>query len=189
VRTTCNEPEQIETMTSDHIVRALARLPLFKGLTMTQLNAIARRADHVLFHPGAVILEENTEGDAAILIIAGDAVRVSGSELKARLEPIPPGSLLGETAMLVEATFGSTVVARNHVRALRIGRTELHAQMLDDPLIADTLVQNIAQRLSRLANELRQVDALLAESETEEAAGLANATSRVEQADLPAPAN
>jgi CRP/FNR family cyclic AMP-dependent transcriptional regulator len=174
-------------MASDLIVRALARLPLFKGLTSQQLNEIARRAEHVLYHPGAVIMEENADGDAAILIIAGEAMRVSGSELKARLEPVPPGSLLGETAMLVEATFGSTVVARSHVRALRIGRAELHAQMLDDPLIADTLVQNIAQRLSRLADELRQIDAIFAGSETEEAAGLTNTTSRVEQLDLPAP--
>jgi CRP-like cAMP-binding protein len=170
-------------MASDLIVRALARLPLFKGLTLAQLNEIARRAEHVLYHPGAVILEENAEGDAAILIIAGDAARVSGSELKARLEPIPAGSLLGETAMLVEATFGSTVVARNHVRALRIARAELHAQMLDDPLVADTLVQNIAQRLSRLADELRQVDAILAASETAKPPALIAASSQVEQTD------
>ena len=67
-----------------------------------------------------MIIEENTEGDAAILIITGEAVRVSGPELKSRLEPIPPGALLGESAMLVEAIYGSTVVARGQVQALRI---------------------------------------------------------------------
>ncbi len=106
-------------MAADLIVRTLARLPLFKGLTLVQLNEIARRAEHVLYHPGAMIMEENAEGHAAILIVAGEAARVSGPELKSRLEPIPAGALLGETAMLVEATYGSTVVARGHVRALQ----------------------------------------------------------------------
>ncbi len=170
-------------MASNLIVRALARLPLFKGLTSVQLGEIVRRAEHVLYHPGAVIMEENTEGHAAILIIAGEAVRVSGPELTSRLEPIPPGSLLGETAMLVESTFGSTVVARTHVRALRIGRDELHALMQTDPLIADLLVQNVAQRLTRLVDELRQIDAILGGAET----GPAGLTSRPAQGELPAP--
>ena len=152
-------------MAADLIVRALARLPLFEGLTLVQLNEIAQRAEHVLYHPGAMIMEENTEGDAAILIISGEAARVSGPELKSRLAPIPAGSLLGETAMLVEATYGSTVVARGHVRALQISRDELHAQMLADPTVADQLVQNVAQRLLRLAGELRRIDAVLAGSE------------------------
>jgi CRP-like cAMP-binding protein len=149
-------------MAADLIVRALARLPLFEGLTLVQLNEIARRAEHVLYHPGAMLMEENTEGHAAILIISGEAARVSGPELKSRLEPVPPGSLLGETAMLVEAIYGSTVVARGHVRALHISRDELRAQMLADPSVADRLVHNIAQRLLDLAAELRRIDAVLA---------------------------
>jgi CRP-like cAMP-binding protein len=170
-------------MTTDLIVRALARLPLFKGLTLVQLDEIARRAEHVLYHPGAVIMEENSEGHAAIVIIAGEAARVSGPELKSRLEPVPPGSLLGETAMLIEATFGSTVVARSHVRALRISRDELHAQMRADPLIADRLVQNIAQRLTRLADELRRVDEVLAGPR----AGSASLAATTHTPELPAP--
>ncbi len=148
-------------MAADLIVRALARLPLFEGLTLVQLNEIARRAEHVLYHPGATIMEENTEGHVAILIVSGEAVRVSGPELKSRSEPVTAGSLLGETAMLVETLYGSTVVARGHVRALHIKRDELHAQMLADPAVADRLVQNIAQRLLRLGDELRRIDALL----------------------------
>jgi len=172
-------------MARDLTVRALARLPLFKGLTVVQLDEIARRAEHILYHPGTVIMEENTEGHAAILIVAGETVRVSGPELKSRLEPIPPGSLLGETAMLVEATFGSTVVARGHVRALRICRDELHAQMLADPQIADQLVANIAQRLTRFAEELRRVDEILGGAVTVPVPLAADAL----PPELPAPAN
>jgi CRP-like cAMP-binding protein len=149
-------------MAVELLIRQLVRLPLFKGLTQRQLAEIVRRAERVLYHPGGMIIEENAEGDAAILIVSGEAVRVSGPELKARLEPVPQGALLGEAAMLVETTYGSTVVARGHVRALHIRREELHALMMSDPSIADRLVQNIARRLLRLAEELRRLDSILA---------------------------
>jgi CRP-like cAMP-binding protein len=149
-------------MAADVIVMMLERLPLLRGLNPSQLGEIARRAEHVVYNPGAMIIEENSEGDAAILIVSGEAVRVSGPDLKSRLEPIPAGALLGESAMLVEAIHGSTVVARGQVHALRILRDELRAQMASDPAVAEHLVVNIAHRLWRLADELREVDAVLA---------------------------
>jgi CRP-like cAMP-binding protein len=149
-------------MADDVIVGMLARLPLLRGLNTSQLGEIARRAEQVVYSPGAMIIEENAEGDAAILVLSGEAVRVSGPDLKSRLEPIPPGALLGESAMLVETIHGSTVVARGHVRALRLQRDELRAQMASDPAVAEHMVVNIAHRLWRLADELREVDAILA---------------------------
>jgi CRP/FNR family cyclic AMP-dependent transcriptional regulator len=139
----------------------LTTLPLFRGLTPLQIAGIARRAERVSYTPGAVIIEENGLADAAILIIAGDAMRVSGPELGGGSEAVPPGSLLGEAAMMVETTYGSTVVARTAVRAVHITRDGLHEQMLEDPSLADRLVQNLAKRLSVFAEELRRVDALL----------------------------
>jgi CRP-like cAMP-binding protein len=152
-------------MATDLIISALARLPVFQGLTTAQLAEIERRAKPVIYHPGSTIMEENAEGQAAILILSGEAARVSGPELKSRREPIPTGALLGETAMLIEATYGSTIVARSNVRALQITRDKLHAHMLADPAIADQLVQSIAQRLTRMASELRRIDAVLAGSD------------------------
>jgi CRP-like cAMP-binding protein len=86
---------------------------------------------------------------------------VSGPELAARSEPIAAGSLLGEAAMLIETTHGSTVVARTAVRAVHITRDAMEEQMLQDPLMADRLVQNLAKRLAAFADELRRVDTLL----------------------------
>ncbi len=136
-------------------------LPLFRGLSPLQLAAISRRAERVAYSPGAVIIEENALAEAAVLIVAGDAARVSGPELAGRSEPVVAGSLLGEAAMLVETTYGSTVVARTAVRTVHITRDVVHEQMLQDPLLADRLVQNLAKRLTAFADELRRVDTLL----------------------------
>jgi CRP/FNR family transcriptional regulator, cyclic AMP receptor protein len=139
----------------------LAVLPLFRGLSPLQIAAIARRAERVAYSPGAVMIEENAVAYAAVLIITGNAARVSGPELAARSEPIAAGSLLGEAAMLIETTYGSTVVARTAVRAVHITRDAMEEQMLQDPLMADRLVQNLAKRLTAFADELRRIDALL----------------------------
>jgi CRP-like cAMP-binding protein len=148
-------------MAGDFILGALARLPLFEGLTPAQLREIAARAQRAIYHPGGVIIEENAEGDAAILILSGEAARVSGPELSARVDPVFSGALVGEAAMLIETTHTSTVVARGEVRALHLLRDELHAQILDDPSLGEVLTHNIAARLIRMADQLRQVDAAL----------------------------
>jgi CRP-like cAMP-binding protein len=139
----------------------LAVLPLFRGLSPLQIASIARRAERVSYTPGAMITEEDGLADAAILIVKGAAARVSGPELSARSEPIAPGSLLGEAAMLVETTYGSTIVARTAVRAVHITREALHEQILADPALGEQIVENIARRLSAFVGELRKVEAHL----------------------------
>jgi CRP-like cAMP-binding protein len=148
-------------MAGDFILNALARVPLFQGLTSAQIDEIAARAQRAIYHPGGVIIEENAEGHAAVLILSGEAARVSGPELSARIEPVFAGALVGEAAMLIETTHTSTVVARGEVRALHLLRDELHAQILEDPSLGEALTRNIAARLIRMADELRQVDAAL----------------------------
>lgn len=151
-------------ISDDQLIRQLARVQLFRGLTPLQISRIARRAERVIYNPGTIIIEENAEGDAAVLIVSGLTIRVSGPELESRPEPIAEGSLLGEFAMLVETTYSSTVVAQSPVRALRLTRHELHAQIAEDRDLADRLVQKIAGRLSRMADELRQIDMMLSGS-------------------------
>jgi CRP-like cAMP-binding protein len=148
-------------MAIDALVKPLLNVPLFQGLKPLQITEIARRAERVVYKAGETIIAEDDTGEAAILIVAGDAVRTSGPDLEGAAESVPPGALVGEMAMLVESRHTSTIVARGAVRALRIMRSDLLAQMEDDPTLADHFVQKIAGRLNRLAKELRAIDAAL----------------------------
>ena len=150
---------------SQALVKPLLGLELFHGLKPLQITEILRRADRIVYKPGDVILKSETQGDAAVLIIAGEAIKVAGPHDRPEQElAIPAGALLGEMAMLIETEHASTVVAKTPVRALRLSRTALHEQMADDPGLADHLVQRIAARLHRIADELREVDGQLAAS-------------------------
>lgn len=145
-------------MAIDVLVRPLLPLPIFKGLKPLQITEIARRAERIIYRPGNIIIEEDEVGDAAVLIVSGDAVRISGFDYSGTPEAIPPGSLVGEMAMLVESMHSSTVVARGDVKALRIQRSEMHAQMEIDPSLADHFVTCIAGRLKNLSDDLRRAD-------------------------------
>lgn len=151
-------------MAIDSLVKPLLDVELFHGLKPLQITEIARRADRIVYRAGDVIVAEDMTGDAAILIIAGDARRVSGPGLSGEgpdTEPVVPGSLVGEMAMLVDTVYSSTVIAKSPVRALRISRADLHSQMEADPALAEHFVQRIAGRLTRLAADLRAIDGIL----------------------------
>lgn len=150
-------------MAIDALVKPFLYLPLFKGLKPLQITEIVRRADRIVYRPGDVIIEDDQPGDAAIVIISGDAVRTTGLEPGAAAEPVPEGAIIGELAMLIETVHSATIIARGPVRALRISRSEMHAQMADDPQLAEHLTQQIAARLSRLASEILAVDQALAD--------------------------
>jgi CRP-like cAMP-binding protein len=154
-------------VTIDALVKPFLRVPLFQGLKPLQITEIARRADRIVYRPGDVILKENAAGDAAVLIVSGEAVRVTGPEAQQTVcppEPVPAGALLGEMTMLIDTDHTSTIVAQTTVRALKISRTEIHAQMADDPTLADHFVTKICGRLSELASELRQIDHAFAQA-------------------------
>ena len=151
-------------MANDALVKPLLGLELLRGLRPTQIAEIARRAERMTYRPGDAIIAENTPGDAAIVLVAGEALRVAGPGLHGRPEPVPTGALLGEMAMLIETEYSSTVVARTAVRALRLTRAGLHAKIAEDADLAEHFVLAIAERLRHLALELREVDATLSDS-------------------------
>ena len=150
-------------MAIDALVKPFLLLPLFKGLKPLQLTEIVRRADRIVYRPGDVIIEEDQQGEAAIVIVSGEAVRVTGLEPGAAAESIAEGSIIAELAMLVETIHSATIVARTPVKALRLTRMEMHAQMADDPRLAEHLTKQITARLHRLADEIRAVDQALAD--------------------------
>jgi CRP-like cAMP-binding protein len=149
-------------MAIDALVKPFLRLPLFQGLKPLQLTEIVRRADRIVYRAGDTIIEEDKIGDAAIVIVSGEAVRLNGDNRDAPGEPVPEGALVGELAMLVETVHSATVVARGPVKALRITREDMHAQMADDPRLAEHMIMRITARLTRLAGELRAIDQALA---------------------------
>lgn len=150
-------------MAIDALVKPFLRLPLFQGLKPLQLTEIVRRAERIVYKSGDLIIEENKPGDAAIVIVTGDAVLLREGSDATAAEPVAEGSIVGELAMLVETIHSATVIAKGQVRALRLTRTEMHALMAEDLKLADHMAEKITARLRVLASELRAIDQALEE--------------------------
>jgi CRP-like cAMP-binding protein len=149
-------------MATKTIVASLSRIPVFAVLRPPQIARIARRAEQRRFRRGDVITRAGTLGDRAYLILSGE---VQCWPRRGSLsEPIAPGSLVGELAMLVDHIYGATVVADGPVDCLELTRTVLHRQMRADPDIAERLARVIRERLTLTASELRRIDQLLSQS-------------------------
>jgi CRP-like cAMP-binding protein len=151
----------MKTMALDIVVQSLLKVELFAGLRPLQVAEIARQADRIVYRPGQSIITEGEPGDAAVLIVKGDAVRIAAGSPATPVQAVPDGSLVGELAMLIETLHGSTVVARGVTRAIRIGRAALHEQMAQDPAVAITLASNMSNRLTAVAQELSRIDRVL----------------------------
>lgn len=158
-----------KVMAIDALVLPFLKVPLFQGLKPLQITEIARRAHRIVYRPGDVIVHANAESDAAVLLIAGEAIRISGPGLEAGEEVVPVGSLLSEMTMLIETESTSTIVARTSVRALRITRSEMLAHMAEDPAVADHFIAKISSRLAEFVEGLREIDRSLAGADGEAA--------------------
>jgi CRP-like cAMP-binding protein len=149
-------------MAIDQVLASLLRVPVFGGLKPLQITEIGRRAQRCAFGRGETIIEAGDPGDAAYLVLSGEAGLRTGPGRWAPLEPVEAGSLLGELAMFVVHAYSATVIARSWVDCLKLERSALHAQMREDPDLAARLAQAIRDRVTRMATELQEVDELLA---------------------------
>jgi CRP-like cAMP-binding protein len=149
-------------MAIDQVLASLLRVPVFSGLKPLQITEIGRRAQRCAFGRGEIIIAAGEPGEAAYLVLSGEAGIKTAPGRWGQLEPVSPGSLLGELAMFVDHTYSATVVAQGWVDCLKLERASLHAQMCEDPEMAHRLAQVMRGRLTWAANQLREVDELLA---------------------------
>lgn len=152
-------------MAMDKVVAALVQVPAFAELKPLQISEIARHARKLKFLRGDIITKAGQPGEGANLIVSGPAERLIGRGVGAQSEPVVPGSLIGEMAMLVEHDYGSTVVARDWVYCVQITRAGIHQQMLEDPTLTEHFQRLITDRLLHMRDTLRQIDGMLAQRE------------------------
>lgn len=150
-------------MLIDAFAERFGDLEIFRGLPLVKLSAIARASERIVFRAGQEIIAEGAAGDAAILVMGGEAVALDDTtKAQTAAHALPEGTLLGEMAMLIEHDYAVTVVARTSVRALKISRHAMLQLMAEDPDLAQHFVDRIASRLTRVAVELRRIDQMLA---------------------------
>jgi CRP-like cAMP-binding protein len=134
-------------------VAALARSPLFEGLSRKQLASIARVSDDLEVPAGTVLCAEGTRGREFFVIVAGEATVTRGGRPIATLGV---GDFFGEIALLERVKRTATVTAATPLGFFVISSQAFGSVVDADRTIERRLLHTLARRLLATTNDPMQ---------------------------------
>jgi len=141
----------------------LRRVPLFAGVEPSKLKLLAYTSDPVTYHAGQVLFHKGDRGDAAYVIIRGQAeVSVPTDAGEIPLAVLRDGDFVGEIAILCDVPRTATVRARSELETLRISKEPFLQLIAQFPELAVGMLRTLADRLSRTTGELVEAQRQLA---------------------------
>ena len=125
-------------------VDLIAGVPLFAGLSKSELGKVASIADEIDLPADKVLIREGDRGREFFVLLEGEADVVrKGKKLATR----GAGEFFGEIALVSNLPRTATVKTRNPVRALVIRDVDFRALLQRTPAIAIKVLQAVADRL------------------------------------------
>lgn len=145
-------------------VELLQRIPLFANVEASKLKLLAFTSERIAFESGQVLFRQGDAGDAAYIIIEGEAeVLVSGASGPIQVAVLGRNDIVGEIAILCDVPRTATIRALQRLVCLRISK-DLFLRLINEfPQIAVAVVRELASRVEAGNQKLRTA---LAEIET-----------------------
>jgi CRP/FNR family cyclic AMP-dependent transcriptional regulator len=136
-------------------VDLLRRVPLFSGIEPSRLKLLAYTSDVVTYRESQVLFKHGDVGDAAYVIIKGDAeVIVPSGTGEIPIAVLHDGDFVGEIAILCDTPRTATVRAKSELKALRIRKEPFFELLRQFPEMAVEMTRLLAERLTRTTAEL-----------------------------------
>jgi CRP-like cAMP-binding protein len=136
-------------------VQMLRQVPLFARVEPSRLKLLAFTSDRVRFAPGDVLFRQGDPGDAAYVILEGEAdVLVNAPSGPVRVAGVGQNDIVGEIAILCDVSRTATVRAATSLEALRISKEIFLKLMTDFPEMTIEVMRELASRLSHTTAEL-----------------------------------
>jgi CRP/FNR family transcriptional regulator, cyclic AMP receptor protein len=125
-------------------VDAIARVPLFAGLSKSELGQVASLADEIDLPADKLLIREGERGREFFVLLDGEAeVTRKGKKLATR----GSGEFFGEIALVSSLPRIATVKTRTPSRALVIRDVEFRTLLRRTPTIAVKVLEAVADRL------------------------------------------
>ena len=136
-------------------VEILRRVPLFAALDPAKLKLLAFTSEKMTFQSGQEICRQGDVGDAAYVIVSGDAsilVNVEGNEIE--VAQVGANAVIGEIAILCEIPRTATVRAKSDLQALKIEKEHFLGMIKEFPDMSIEIMRELADRLTKTTAEL-----------------------------------
>ncbi|MFN4310385.1 MAG: cyclic nucleotide-binding domain-containing protein [Ferrovibrio sp.] len=149
-------------MSLNEEVELLRRIPLFAKIEASKLKLLAFTSQRLTYKPGDVLFRQGDPGDAAFVIIGGEAdVMVDAPAGQLKVAHLKQNDFVGEIAILCDVPRTATVIAATEVTTLRIEKDLFFRLITDFPQIAIEIMRVLAQRLERTTADLRSLSSKL----------------------------
>lgn len=145
-------------------VEALRRVPYFATMDPVKLKLLAFASDRFQLPAGGVICHQGEPGDAAYILLDGEAdiVVKTNDGRQLTVAKVPKNTFIGEMAVLRNVPRTATVVASTPLVALKVSKDAFFQLLRDQPAFAMELMRELAERLDDTTVQLRDARARLA---------------------------
>ena len=129
---------------ADPRTQAFGRVPLFNGLSVKELAAIAASAQERDAAPGDILTEQGSAGDEFFIVDSGEIeIRQDGRELRR----LGPGDYLGEIALVFGGSRTATAVAAAPSHLFVLHKDAFDRMIKSQPRIEDKILATVSERM------------------------------------------
>jgi CRP/FNR family transcriptional regulator, cyclic AMP receptor protein len=147
-------------------VDLLRKVPLFAHMDPAKLKLLAFTSTRASFKPGQELFHQGDEGDAAYLILSGEATVIADTPTgEVPVATIGQNAVVGEIAILCEVPRTASVRAVSRLETLKIEKEHFLRLIREFPDMGVEIMRELGQRLSKTTAELSQARSLLIEAE------------------------
>jgi CRP/FNR family transcriptional regulator len=135
------------------IVNHIARVPLFEGLPLRQIEDLAMIVTDQVFSKGETIFSEGEEGNGFYVVITGrvKVYKLSSDGKEQILHFLGPGEPFGEVAVFTGQHFPANASAIEESRVLFFPRKSFVDLIKTNPSLALNMLAVLSKRLRRFA--------------------------------------
>jgi CRP/FNR family transcriptional regulator len=142
-----------------HALEILRRVPIFNGLTETELQFLAERAVPRNYSKGELLF---TEGDpcAGLFVIQSGRVRIFKSSLNGREQVLAvegPGSSVAELPLFDGGNYPASTAALNDAKVYFISKQDFHSLCLVHPQVPLKVLKVVGGRLRKLVGIIEEL--------------------------------
>jgi CRP/FNR family cyclic AMP-dependent transcriptional regulator len=143
-------------MSLNEEVELLRQIPLFSNVEPAKLKLLAFTSERVTFGPGQMMVQQGDTGDAAYIIIEGDAdILIDTPDGPLKVATVGRNAIIGEIAILCDVPRTATVQAKTQLVTLRITKDLFFRLVNEFPQMAVEIMRELARRLERTTAQLQ----------------------------------
>ncbi|MEM7225080.1 MAG: cyclic nucleotide-binding domain-containing protein [Pseudomonadota bacterium] len=142
-------------MSLDQEVEILRQIPLFANIDTAKLKLMCFASERLAFKPGQVLFKQGDSGDAAYIVIDGEAEVIAETPAgPVSVATLGRNDIIGEIAILCDVPRTATIKAAGELITLKVTKDLFFRMVTDFPEMGVEIMRVLAHRLENTTAQL-----------------------------------